>query len=68
MKITNKTSWRIAGVLFCIAALISCIFGYINHEIGTQVPIGMMWLCIGMASFTFGLKNAKKTKRGKSKI
>ena len=57
MKITNKTYYLIAGVLSCITAFISCVFGYINHDLGTQVPIGMMWLCFGMAAFVFGLKN-----------
>jgi hypothetical protein len=68
MKISNKTYYRIAGVLFCTSALISLIFGYINHDLGTEAPIGMMWFCIGMACFVFGLKEVKKPKQGKSRI
>jgi hypothetical protein len=68
MKITNKTRYQISGMFSCISAFISCIFGYINHDLGTQFPIGMMFLCIGMACFVLGMKQTKKKKQGKSKI
>jgi hypothetical protein len=68
MKLTDKTYYRIAGVLSCITALVACIFGFINNNLGTQVPTGMMWLCFGMAFFVFGLKTPQKPNQAKSKI
>ena len=68
MKIKDKKYYRIAGVLWCITALISCIFGFIDHDLGTQIPIGMIWFCIGMMFLVFSLTGTKRTKKAKSKV
>jgi len=68
MKMKDKKYYRIAGVLSCTSALITYVGSYINHDLGTEVPIGMMWFCIGMMFFIISLSGTKKTKKAKSKV
>lgn len=48
---------QIAGILFCLAGLVTSIGALVSSNTSPSIPIAMMFVCVGLMLATVGLLN-----------
>lgn len=48
---------QIAGILFCLAGLITSIGALVSGNTSPSIPIAMMFVCVGLMLTTVGRRN-----------